>query len=336
MNRRDLIKIGAATSLTALAACVAPDKGLSLLNVSYDPTRELFAAINEAYAQQRSESKQRPVSVQQSHGGSGKQARSVIDGLEADVLSLALAADIDAIAKKAKLLPLDWQSRFANNSCPYTSTIVLLVRAGNPKNIKDWGDLINPGVAVITPNPKTSGGARWNYLAALAWARKAHNGDNEKALGFLKTLYSEHVPVLDTGARGATVTFVERGVGDVLIAWENEAHLAVNKLGKGQFEIVNPSLSILTEPPVCVVDKVAQQKGTLDIANDYIKFLYSAKAQDIIAQNHYRPTNPEIAAQYANRFPSIDMVKIADLGGWEAIQAEHFETNGRFDQISKR
>ncbi|MGZ3298448.1 MAG: sulfate ABC transporter substrate-binding protein, partial [Asticcacaulis sp.] len=275
------------------------------------------------------------VTVRQAHNGSGASARSVIDGVDADVVTLALAADIDSISQKAGLLPANWQSRFPNNSSPYTSTIVFLVKKGNPKHINDWDDLIKPGVAVITPNPKTSGGARWNYLAAYAYGKK-HWGSDDKAKEYLKNLYA-HVPVLDTGARGSTVTFVERGVGDVLIAWENEAQLAVNKLGKGQFEIVVPSVSILAEPPVAVVDKVALKKGNLDLARAYLNYLYTPEAQDIIAQNYYRPIDKTVAAKYASQFPAIpNLVTIRDFGGWTKVQKEQFDYGGVFDQITRK
>ena len=305
-----------------------------LLNVSYDPTRELYAQYNPVFAKHWKEKTGQNISIKQSHGGSGKQARSVIDGLEADVVTLALAADIDAIAEKAQLLPLNWQSRFPNNSSPYTSSIVFLVRKGNPKGIHDWGDLTKPGVQVITPNPKTSGGARWNYLAAYGWALKTYNGDEGKARAYLKALYN-HVPVLDTGARGATITCVERGVGDVEIAWENEALLAAKKLGVGKFEVVTPSVSILAEPSVAVVDKVAQAKGNLAAAREYLTYLYSPEAQEIIAANYYRPSDPKVAAKYAGQFVKTQLLTIKDFGGWKKAQATHFAAGGVFDQIQK-
>lgn len=319
----------------ALQSGQAFAKTAELLNVSYDPTRELYEQYNPAFAKYWKQKTGQDVVIRQSHGGSGKQARSVIDGLEADVVTLALAADIDAISDKSQLLPSNWQSRFPNASSPYTSTIVFLVKKGNPKNIHDWGDLTKPGVSVITPNPKTSGGARWNFLAAYGAALKYNNGDQAKAKAYVKALY-EHVPVLDTGARGATVTFVERGVGDVLIAWENEAFLAVNKLGKGQFEIVVPSVSILAEPPVAVVDKVALKKGNLDVAKAYLNYLYSPEGQEIIAQNYYRPTDPKVAAKYDSRFPKTQLLTIRDFGGWKKAQSTYFDYGGVFDQISRK
>ncbi len=332
-QRRTLIA-GAVAALTLASTAIAAPKPATLLNVSYDPTRELYVQYNAAFAKHWKAKTGQDVTINQSHGGSGAQARSVIDGLNADVVTLALAADIDAVSTKSGLLPPNWQSRYPNYSTPYTSTIVFLVKKGNPKGIKDWDDLIKPGVSVITPNPKTSGGARWNYLAAYAYAKKRW-GTDDKAKEYLKNLYG-HVPVLDTGARGATVTFVERGVGDVLIAWENEAFLAVNKLGKGKFDIVVPSVSILTEPPVAVVDKVALKNGNLPVAKEYLSYLYSPEAQEIIAQNYYRPSDPAVAAKYASRFPKLNLVTIRDFGGWSKVQKEQFDNGGVFDQISRR
>jgi sulfate transport system substrate-binding protein len=306
---------------------------LSLLNVSYDPTRELYDDFNKSFAAYWKGKTGDTVVVNQSHGGSGKQARSVIDGLGADVVTLALAYDIDALAKQAQLIPANWQSRLPANSSPYTSTIVFLVRKGNPKNIRDWGDLARPGVAVITPSPKTSGGARWNYLAAWAWALKQPGGSEATAESFVKRLY-KNVPVLDSGARGATVTFVERGIGDVLLAWENEAYLAVKELGPNKFDVVAPSLSILAEPPVSIVDKVVDKHGTRAIAEEYLRYLYSKEGQEIAAKHFYRPRDPEIAAKYAAQFPNIPLVTIdAAFGGWTRAQATHFADNGTFDRI---
>ena len=336
MNRRTLFAgIAAGLSLLAAAPVFAAPKPAELLNVSYDPTRELYEQYNVAFAKHWKAKTGQDVTIRQSHNGSGASARSVIDGVDADVVTLALAADIDSISQKSGLLPANWQSRFPNYSTPYTSTIVFLVKKGNPKGIKDWDDLIKPGVSVITPNPKTSGGARWNYLAAYAYAKKKW-GTDDKAKEYLKNLYA-HVPVLDTGARGSTVTFVERGVGDVLIAWENEAFLATNKLGKGKFDIIVPSVSVLAEPPVAVVDKVALRKGNTDLAREYLKYLYSPEGQDIVAQNYYRPIDKTVAAKYAAQFPTIpNLVTIRDFGGWDKVQHDQFDNGGVFDQISRK
>jgi sulfate transport system substrate-binding protein len=295
-----------AAALLTLIAATLPLNAIAkeLLNVSYDPTRELYQDYNKAFAKKLKKEGVQTVTFKQSHGGSGKQARSVIDGLEADVVTLALAYDIDEIHDKAKLIPENWQKRLPHNSSPYTSTIVFLVRKGNPKHVKDWNDLIKPGVAVITPNPKTSGGARWNYLAAWAYALKQKGGDEAKAKAYIKDLF-KHVPVLDSGARGATTTFVQRGQGDVLLAWENEAFLAVNELGKDKFEIVVPSLSILAEPPVAVVDKVVDKKGTRKLAEEYLNYLYSPEGQEIAAKNFYRPRDKKVAGKYAKVFPKV-------------------------------
>jgi sulfate transport system substrate-binding protein len=304
---------------------------VSLLNVSYDPTRELYADFNKAFAEAYKAQSGKSVEIKQSHGGSGKQARAVIDGLQADVVTLALAYDIDAIAAKG-LIAADWQKRLPQNSSPYTSTIVFLVRSGNPKGIKDWDDLVKPGIQVITPNPKTSGGARWNYLAAWGYALKKY-GSEDKAKAFVAGIY-KNVPVLDTGARGSTVTFVERGVGDVLLAWENEAFLALKEFGKGKFEIVVPSVSILAEPPVAVVDKVVDRKGTRAIADAYLKYWYTSEAQDIAGRNFYRPTDPEVAKKYEKQFPKVNLFTIDDVfGGWQAAQKKHFSDGGIFDRI---
>ena len=308
-------------------------KQITLLNVSYDPTRELYDDYNKAFIKYWKNKTGDDVTINQSHGGSGKQARAVIDGLDADVVTLALAYDIDAIVEKSALLPKNWQSLLPNNSAPYTSTIVFLVRKGNPKNIKDWDDLIKPGISVITPNPKTSGGARWNYLAAWGYALKKFNGDENKVKEFVGALY-KNVPILDSGARGSTTTFVERGIGDVLIAWENEAYLAVNELGPDKLEIVIPSVSILAEPPVAVVERDADRHGTNKVAGEYLKYLYSDEGQEIIARNYYRPRNLEIAQKYADKLKPVNLFTIDDLfGGWKTAQKKHFADGGTFDQI---
>ncbi len=306
---------------------------VSLLNVSYDPTRELYQDYNAAFSKHWQVLKGEAVDVKQSHGGSGKQARSVIDGLEADVVTLALAYDIDAIAEKAKLLPANWQTRLPNNSSPYTSTIVFLVRKGNPKGIKDWSDLAKPGISVITPNPKTSGGARWNYLAAWGYALKQPGGSDATAKDFVGKIY-KNVPVLDSGARGSTTTFIERGIGDVLIAWENEALLAVNEIGKDKFDVVVPSLSILAEPPVALVDKVANKRGTQAVAQAYLEYLYTPEGQEIAARHYYRPRLAATAAKYSAQFPKVNLFTIDEVfGGWKKAQATHFGDGGTFDQI---
>jgi sulfate transport system substrate-binding protein len=304
-----------------------------LLNVSYDPTRELYQEFNKAFVEEWTKQGNPPVATRQSHGGSGKQARAVIDGLEADVVTLALAYDIDMISEKAQLLPPDWQNRLPNNSCPYTSAIVFVVRKGNPKNIEDWNDLVKDGVSVITPNPKTSGGARWNYLAAWGYAMKRSNNDEAAATDFVTRLF-KNVPVLDTGARGSTTTFVERGIGDVLVAWENEALLVVNTIGKNEYEIVIPSLSILAEPPVALVDKVVDKHGTRAVAQAYLEFLYSEKGQDICAKNYYRPRMNSVAAKYSKQFPKIELFTIKDMfESWKKAQDKHFASGGVFDKI---
>ncbi|HMN44231.1 MAG TPA: sulfate ABC transporter substrate-binding protein [Povalibacter sp.] len=315
-----------------LGASAAHAASTTLLNVSYDPTRELYEDYNKEFAKYWKARTGDEVSIKQSHGGSGKQARTVIDGLPADVVTLALAGDIDALVTNGKLLPVNWQSRLPHNSSPYTSTIVFLVRKGNPKGIKDWGDLVKPGIAVITPNPKTSGGARWNYLAAWAWALKQPGGNEASAKEYVRKLY-KNVPVLDTGARGSTTTFVQRGIGDVLLAWENEAYLSIKELGPDKVEIVVPSLSVLAEPPVAVVDKVVLKRGTRDVATEYLRHLYSPEAQEIIAKNFYRPIDAKVAEKYAKQFPKIPLVTIADFGGWDKTQKAHFADGGVFDQI---
>jgi sulfate/thiosulfate-binding protein len=314
---------------TALAGA-AP---VTLLNVSYDPTRELYEALNRAFSAHWLAQSGQQVEIRQSHGGSGKQARAIIDGLQADVATLGLAYDVNALYKQGRLIPENWASRLPYNSAPYTSTIVMLVRRGNPKNIRDWGDLIRPGVAVITPNPKSSGGARWNYLAAWAWALRQPHGNDATAKAYVGKLY-QGVPVLDSGARGATITFVDRGIGDVLLAWENEALLAKKQLGPDRLDIVMPSLSILAEPPVTVVDKVVERRGTRAIAEAYLKFLYTTEGQQLIAQNFYRPRDQAVTAQYAAQFPAVKLVTIDDtFGGWDKAQATHFDDGGTFDQI---
>ena len=315
------------------AAFATLAKDITLLNVSYDPTREFYVEYNAAFAKYWKAKTGDVVSVRQSHGGSGKQARSVIDGIDADVVTLALAYDIDEIAARAKMLPTDWQKRLKNNSSPYTSTYVFLVRKGNPKGIKNWDDLIKPGVGVITANPKTSGGARWGYLAAYGFALKQPGGTEAKAQEFVTRLF-KNVPVLDSGARGSTVTFAERGIGDVLLAWENEAHLALKEFGVDKFDIVYPPLSILAEPPVSVVDKVVDKKGTRDAAQAYLAYLYSPQGQEIAARNYYRPIDPAIVAKYEKNFPKINLFTIdAVFGGWTKAQKTHFADGGVFDKI---
>ena len=306
---------------------------VTLLNVSYDPTRELYQDYNAAFAKYWQAKTGDKVTVKQSHGGSGKQARAIIDGLEADVATLALAYDVDQLNEKGKLIPKDWQKRLQHNSSPYTSTIVFLVRKGNPKKIKDWNDLVNPGISVITPNPKTSGGARWNYLAAWAYALKQNNNDEAKAKEFVGKLF-KNVPVLDSGARGSTTTFVERGIGDVLLAWENEAFLAKKELGPDKVEIIVPSLSILAEPPVTVVDKVVDRHKTRKVAEAYLQYLYSEEGQEIAAKNYYRPTLESVAKKYESQFPRISLITIDEVfGGWAKAQKTHFSDGGVFDQI---
>ena len=314
------------SSLSAIAA------DISLLNVSYDPTRELYQDVNAAFARQWKAKTGDTLSVKQSHGGSGKQGRAVIDGLDADVVTLGLAYDIDAIAERG-LLPKNWQTRLAHNSSPYTSTIVFLVRKGNPKKIKDWNDLVKPGTAVITSNPKTSGGARWNHLAAWGYALRQPGGTETSARAFLKAFY-KNVPVLDSGARGATTTFVERGIGDVLIAWENEALLAIKELGPNKVELIAPSVSILAEPPVAVIDKVADKRGTRKVAEAYLSFLYTDEAQELIAKNYYRPTDAKTAKKYAAQYPAVKLFTIDEVaGGWTLAQKTHFADGGVFDQL---
>ena len=323
-----------ATVLAGLCLVEASAKDFSLLNASYDPTRELYTEYNAAFAKYWKQKTGDTVKVDQSHGGSGKQARSVIDGLQADVVTLALAYDVDAIAEKAKLFPVDWQKRLPNNSAPYTSTIVFLVRKGNPKGIKDWSDLVKPGVAIIPANPKTSGAARWTYLAAWGYVLK-NGGDEAKAKDFVAKFY-KNVPVLDTGARGATTTFIQREIGDVLVGWENEAFLALKEYGARKYEIVVPSISIQAEPPVAVVDKVAKKKGNEAVAKAYLEYLYSDEGQDIAGRNFYRPRSEKIAAKYAGQFTKVSLFTIDELfGGWQKAQKAHFADGGSFDQIQR-
>lgn len=331
LSRALLRKLVGASLVLVLGLAGSALAETTLLNVSYDPTRELYQEFNPAFAKYWKGKTGEDVSFKASHGGSGKQARAVIDGLEADVVTLALGGDVDAIADKGLIAP-DWQNRLPNNSAPYTSTIVFLVRKGNPKGIHDWGDLVKPGVEVITPNPKTSGGARWNYLAAWAYALKQKGGNDATAQEFVKKLYA-NVKVLDSGARGSTTTFVERGIGDVLIAWENEAYLSVKELGPDKFDIVTPSLSILAEPSVSVVDKVVDKKGTRKVATAYLQYLYSPEGQDIAGKNYYRPTDKKVAAKYAAQFGKLNLVTIDDFGGWAKAGKTHFADGGTFDQI---
>ena len=324
------VLLALAVGVTAFGAIA---KDVTLLNVSYDPTRELYVDFNKAFAAHWKAKTGDNVTVKQSHGGSGKQARSVIDGLEADVVTLALAYDVSELHAKGKLIPADWQKRLKHNSAPYTSTIVFLVRKGNPKGIKDWDDLAKAGVSVITPNPKTSGGARWNYLAAWGYSLKKSGGDQAKAEAFLKAILA-NVPVLDSGARGSLITFTERGIGDVFLSWENEAFLAVKELGPDKFDIVVPSVSILAEPPVTVIDKNVDRRGTREVATAYLEYLYSPEGQDIAGQNYYRPIDPKDQAKYASKFTKVELFSIDDVfGGWDKAQATHFNDGGSFDRI---
>ena len=329
---KNSIKSVFALIVLALAAGGAHAAEVKLLNVSYDPTRELYKDYNPVFAKYWKAKTGDDVTINQSHGGSGKQARSVLEGLEADVVTLALGYDVDQLYQKRKLIPENWQTLLPNNSSPYTSTIVFLVRKGNPLHIKDWDDIIKPGVSIVTPNPKTSGGARWNYLAAWSYALKHNGNDDAAAQAFVGRLY-KNAAVLDTGARGSTTTFIEREIGDVLIAWENEAYLALKEFGPEKFEIVTPSLSILAEPPVAVVDDIARKHGTTEVATEYLKYLYSKEGQEIIGKNFYRPTDPEIVAKYAKQFKPLELVKIDAFGGWDAAQKKHFADDGVFDQI---
>jgi sulfate/thiosulfate transport system substrate-binding protein len=338
MNRRLTLRHFLGTVALALAATAgsALAKDVTLLNVSYDPTRELYVDFNKAFATHWKAKTGDVVTVRQSHGGSGKQARSVIDGLDADVVTLALAYDVDELGSKAKLIPADWQKRLKNNSSPYTSTYIFLVRKGNPKGIKDWSDLVKPGVSVITANPKTSGGACWGYLAAYGYALKQPGGNDAKARAFVAKLFG-NVPVLDSGARGSTVTFAERGIGDVLLAWENEAHLSLKEFGADKFDIVYPPVSILAEPPVAVVDKNVDKKGTRAVAQAYLDYLYTPEGQEIAARHFYRPIDQKVAATYAKQFPKINLFTIDEVfGGWTKAQQAHFNDGGVFDQIYTR
>jgi sulfate/thiosulfate transport system substrate-binding protein len=337
MHRRELLRLTSAVATGLASATIfgtrpAQAASVTLLNVSYDPTRELYVDYNTAFARYWKGKTGQDIRINQSHGGSGQQARSVIEGLKADVVTLALAADIDAIATQGKLLPINWASRLPENSSPYTSTIVFLVRKGNPKKIRDWSDLIRPGVQVITPNPRTSGGARWNYLAAWAWSEQQPGGSEAGAKEFIRKLY-KNAPVLDAGARGATITFVQRNIGDVLVAWENEALLAIKRLGADQLQVVVPTISILAEPPVTVVDRVVLRRGTREVAQEYLKYLYSKEGQEIVARNYYRPRDADVAARYTAQYPKLKLVSIAELGGWPANQKKHFSDGGIFDQI---
>ena len=315
----------------SFTGCTEKSNSIELLNVSYDPTREFYEEYNECFTKYIKEKTGQDVVINQSHGGSGTQGRAVIHGLEADITTLALSYDIDKISKSG-LIEEEWQKRFANNSCPYTSTMIFLVRKGNPKNIEDWDDLIRDDVSVVTPNPKTSGGARWNYLAALAYASEKNNGDEEKCKEFLKKLYS-NVEVLDSGARSSTTSFAENGIGDVLISWENEAYTTIEKLGSDNFEVVYPSISILAEPAVSIVDEVVEKKGTSDIAKEYINYLYSDEGQEVAAKNYYRPSNKDILEEHRDIFKDIKLVNINDFGGWKEISEKHFSDGGIFDQI---
>ena len=337
MRLDPLSKLLAGLTAALLSVGVAPAlaKDLTLLNASYDPTRELYTEFNAAFAKHWKEQTGDTVIVQQSHGGSGKQARAVIDGLRADVVTLALGYDVDAIADRARLFPTDWQNRLPHNSAPYTSTIIFLVRKGNPKSIKDWDDLVKPGISIVTPNPKTSGGARWNYLAAWAYALEKNSGDESKARAFVTAIFKQ-VPVLDSGARGATTTFVQRGIGDVFLSWENEAFLALKEFGPEKVEIVVPSISILAEPPVTVVDRVVKRKGTEAAAKAYLEYLYSEEGQDIAGRHFYRPRSEKAAAKYAGQFTKVKLVTIDGVfGGWQKAQKTHFAEGGVFDQIFK-
>jgi sulfate transport system substrate-binding protein len=330
--KNNFLTIVFAAVLAALASNNAHSKDINLLNVSYDPTRELYKEYNPVFASYWKAKTGDTVTINQSHGGGGKQARAVLEGLEADVVTLAIAYDIDQLYQKRKLIPENWQTLLPNNSSPYTSTIVFIVRKGNPLGIKDWNDIVKPDVSIVTPNPKTSGGARWNFLAAWGYALKHNNNDEAAAKEFVSKLF-KNAAVLDTGARGATTSFVEREIGDVLITWENEAYMVLNEFGADKFEIVTPSLSILTEPPVTVVEDVARKHGTTEVATEYLKYLYSKEGQEIIGKNFYRPTDPEIAAKYAKQFKPLELIKIDQFGGWNVAQNKFFADESVFDQI---
>lgn len=333
-SRRSLLRLAPALALAGAAPEAFPAQ-VTMLNVSYDPTRELFADYNRLFARHWKARTGQDVRVQQSHGGSGRQARAVIDGLAADVVTLALGGDVDALVERGGLIARNWEQRLPFNSAPYTSTIVFVVRKGNPRGVRDWGDLLRPGVSVITPNPRTSGGARWNYLAGWAWALRQKGGNDASAREFTANLMSR-VPVLDTGARAALTTFAQRGLGDVFISWENEALLATRELGRDRFEIVVPSVSILAEPSVAVVDKVALRRGTRDLATEYLRHLYTREAQELVARHYFRPRDPDVARRYAATFPPMTLATIADFGGWAAVQQRHFAEGAIFDQISRR
>jgi sulfate/thiosulfate transport system substrate-binding protein len=336
MLKRGIAVLLSGLALLAVSPAQSPAKEITLLNVSYDPTRELYQEVNTAFARQWQEKTGDSLTIKQSHGGSGKQARAVIDGLAADVVTLALAYDVDALCERGKLIPQDWQKRLPNNSAPYVSTIVFVVRKANPEGIRDWDDLVHPGVAVITPNPKTSGGARWNYLAAWGYALRKWGNDETKARDFVARLF-KNVTILDTGARGATTTFVQRGIGDVLVAWENEALLAVRESDQGAYEIIRPSVSILAEPPVTWVDKVVNKRGTQAVAQAYLEFLYSPEGQEIAAKHYYRPRLESVQAKYAALFPKVQLFTIDEVfGGWQKAQKTHFAEGGVFEQLQRQ
>ena len=333
--KKTLLKSIAASLLVFSVASVVNAAEINLLNVSYDPTREFYKDYNELFAKYWKEKTGDTVNVKQSHGGGGKQARAVLDGLEADVVTLAISYDIDQLYNRRKLIPENWQSQLPNNSSPYTSTMVFVVRKGNPQKIKDWNDLVRTGVSIVTPNPKTSGGARWNYLAAWGYALKQNGNNEDAAKEFLRKLF-KNASVLDTGARGSTTTFAEREIGDVLITWENEAYLVLKEFGADKYEVVTPSFSVLAEPPVTVVEDVARKHGTTEVATEYLKHLYSKEGQELIAKHHYRPSDKEVLAKYAKQFPTLELVNVAQFGGWTEVQNKHFADGGVFDKIYER